>query len=70
MLQPLPVTAAAAHGGVQELSLDKNQLSGPIPAELRQMEALQYLSLNANQQLTGQEAFQDHTCKSTTGPRG
>ena len=42
------------------LLLSSNQLSGPTPAVLVQMRALKDLRLGANQQLTGQEAFQGH----------
>ena len=47
-------------GALTHLALATNQLTGPIPAELGQMEALEHLHLGANPQLTGQEAFQSH----------
>jgi hypothetical protein len=47
-------------GTLTLLSLYDNQLSGPIPAELGQMEFLYELQLDTNPQLTGQEAFRGH----------
>jgi Leucine-rich repeat (LRR) protein len=42
-----------------QLALHNNQLSGSIPAELGQLEALTHLYLDGNQ-LSGKEAFQSH----------
>ena len=47
-------------GALTHLYLDHNELSGPVPANLGQLAALQYLLLNGNQQLTGQEALCDY----------
>ena len=37
-----------------------NQLSGPIPAELRQLGALQHLDIVMNRMLSGKEALRLH----------
>jgi hypothetical protein len=46
-------------GELKHLFLSDNQLSGPIPVELRQLGKLVYLWLN-NNQLSGQEALRLH----------
>jgi hypothetical protein len=48
-------------GALKTLHLGHNQLSGPIPAELRQLlGALRVLWLQGNPQLSGQEALRLH----------